>query len=450
MNVLKKLTGLALMLTLFTTACQKDKIADFDPTPAKGQVSLQSIEQLNGAWVLTAQQANWQGGYYAFPAANQLPNPLTWNPSNSTTSTYAAGGRSKLGYFWTLGDFNTTRTARGIQRFSAAGTSPLVPKFKAIGPSDVQVFDQTDEINYFIHDASVAYYTDVALEPRKITLFNPTSAELTDIGTWDLTTALAGNALLTADGYNGAAIRNLGGRLLIRRGDVIYADVTFGNTYTALQQVDQLTNKVYVAAINTTTGALITVSAFNGARNIGLFNDHPLANVDPVSQHIYFATVSNMADQLTPSRILRIDNGSNSINTSFNRNYQDFGFKSEFNTLYAYDDYLYVKYATRDAIYSHSSGYRDPIWQWSVINPAGVKKRLDIPNDDFYAYQQPRLINGEIYFIYNNSSVGTAGIHKTLPVNAASWAAEILPTTTVSNYTASGNIVRIVGVDKLR
>lgn len=455
MKALNKLTLLALGLALFTTACQKDNLVDEQATlEAEGLAEVPGVNPLNGAWVLTGQQSSWAGGYYPFAS---LSNPLVWPTSGSAYSAYAVGGRSLAGYFWTLGNVTTAAGTRGIHRFSASTTSIPVPAtFKAIGPGTTTLVNQQDEINFHIFDSSIGYYTDVEFEPGKITRFNPSSSTLADIGTWDLTAALAANSTLSGAGYNSATYKHLGGKFLIRRGNVLYADVTFGNGYNALKQIQQSTNSVYVAAINTNTGNLITVSSFAGARNIGLFNDHPLYNQDPVSNHIYFATVSDMDLQQTPSRILRINNGSNSINTGWSRNFQSLGGNnriSEFNTLYAYNDFLYFKYPTRNAKYTdmgHGVSYREPIWQWTVINPSGSIRRLDIPNDDFYAYQQPRLINGEIYFIYNNTSTNTAGIHKRVPVTNSTWSSSNpISTTTVTTYNSTSGIIRIAGLDRL-
>ena len=456
MKTVKKIIMIGLGLALFATACKKNDFTSGPELKSNDLASIPGYLPLDGAWVLTGQEANWMGNYYPF-SSGALPTSITFPGSSSGTPTksyYAVGGRSLAGYFWTLGQVSdpslTTFGQRGISRFSPTASAIGSLNFKSIGPTRIPMTLQKSEINFHIHNGASAYYTDVEFEPGKIYRFNPMSYNLNPNKIWDLTTDLNSNKTLENDGYKNATYKHLGGKLLIRRGNTIYADVTFGNSYNDLNQVVQSTNSIYIAAINASTGGLITVSSVAGATNIGLFNDHPLVNEDPISNHIYFSAVGNMEAIIAPAKIFRIKNNSDEIDPTFVRDYQSFGQIGQFNTLYAYNDYLYIKYSTTNVEYSHapSSNYRTNVWQWAVINPEGTKKNLNIPIDNFYAYQQPRLINGEIYFIYNNSTA--TGIHKVAPLDAISWAAATpIATTSVGTLNAtSKSIVRISGIDK--
>lgn len=458
MKLFTKIIMLGLGLALFTTACKKNDFISGPELKSEGLAEIPGVAALNGPWVITGQDATWGGNHFPF-LSGALPSSLIFPGSSSGTparSYYAVGGRSMEGYFWTLGKLNDPFAPdfgqRGIHRFEALTSAVSSVAFKPIGPASLKINNQQSEVNFHIYDGTVGYYTDVESAPGKITSFKPLDASMTDIITWDLTNALASNFTLKNRGYNNATLKHLGGKLLIRRGNTIYADVTFGNSYNILKQVVQSTNRIYIAAIDAISGNLKTVSSVRGATNIGLFNDHPLVNQDPVSNRIYFSAVGDMNKTGSPAKIFRINNGSDQIDPFFVRNYTFFGSVGQFNTLYAYRDYLYVKHSAEDTKYDHSptSTYRTDIWQWAVINPEGIKKNLDIPIDNFYTYQHPRLINGEIYFIYNNKT--GSGIHKVAPINATSWAAATpLATTAVSTLdAASAPIIRIAGIDKIQ
>ncbi|WP_430612783.1 hypothetical protein [Flavobacterium sp. JP2137] len=441
--ILKKLAILIAVVAVMAS-CSKDDIGNSTDGLALKTMSVGIIpgtQPLTGPWVVTGQNYFWAGSY---KKKSSLPNPLSLSGGYSVS--YAPGGRAFDGSFFTLN--NTNSGVRGICKYSVSGSNPAPNGMISLGGGSMN--GQQFEVNFHIFNNDIGYYTDVQENPGVITQFNPQS--MTTNNTWNLTQAVS-NAL---PGFASANFKHLGGKLLIRRDNTIYADVTFGSSINGLKQVVQATNFVYVAAIDAETGNLISVSTSpQEATNIGLFNDHPLVNEDPVSHAIYFATVSDMgaAVQNVPSKIFRIPNGSNSIQHFATYSSISGDKIGEFNGLYAYNNHVYTKYSSNDVRYmgggEHGVSYRNPIWQWAVIKPSGQKRDLEIPKDNFYCYQQPRLINGEIYFIYNDDNHG--GIRKIVPVNGGNGP---VPTTVVSNYTPPSWVWftanrRITGLDRL-
>ncbi len=443
---MKYFKKMALFTAVFAVlaSCNQD---DFKETSEELALKTQSVgdipgtKPLTGPWVISGQNNSWGGGYQRL---NSLPTNLSLSGGHGVL--YAVGGRGANGNYFTLN--NTNNGTRGIRKFTV-GTGNPSHSAQIDLAGGIMTF-QTFETNFHIFNYNTGYYTDVQQNAGKIYLFNPDN--MTTTGDWDLNSEV-GNAV---PGFSGATYKHIGGKMLIRRDNTIYADVTFGNSLNAIKQVNQLTNFVYVAAIDATTGALISVSQSPvEATNIGLFNDHPMVNEDPVSHAIYFATVSDMGANIqnVPSHIFKIPNGSNTIEHVVAYSSVSNGRIGEFNGMYAYNNHIYTKFSEDDVRYlaggEHGIKYRNPIWQWTVVTPSGQARDLDMPKDNFYSYQQPRLINGELYFIFNTGSL--SGIRKIAPVTGGNG---IVSTTVVSSFTTPYWIwpttrVRITGIDRL-
>lgn len=364
----------------------------------------------NGNWVVSGIKVFFDGYYETY---SSLPSQFQFNNSGTVNSKYAVGGRSFNGSYYVLGDTKSTGK-RGILKLDGSlGGDQFLPSV----PNSGDLKGQDFEVNFTLFDASTGYYTDVQKSPGKIYVFNPST--MVKSGTIDI----YGQVASRVSGFSSANYKHIGGKLLIRRGNYLYADVTFGKDLNRLKQVVQADNNIRVAVYDLRRKRVVKVLVGANAQNIGLFNDHPLVNIDPVTKDIYFATVGDMVLSKQPkntSQIFKID-GANKLSSVVG--YQDVAkdkktgkpLAGEFNRLYVYNGVIYTTIGKKTARYmgnattnSHyyydgkGNNYRDNIWEWSTIKNRTVTKITNVKPDNFYAYQQPVLINGEIYFIVNN------------------------------------------------
>lgn len=423
-----KFSAIAAVISVMalTTSCSNDvSVLENEATlkneglaAARGIIPGQA--QANGNWVVSGIKVFFDGYYRPF---SSLPSQFQLNNTSGTVnSSYAVGGRSFNGSYYILGDTKSTGK-RGILKLDGSlGGDQFLPSV----PNSGNIRGQQFEVNFTLFDASTGYYTDVQKSPGNIYMFNPSTMVKSN-----RVFRLAGQVGGRIPDFRTATYKHIGGKLLIRRGDKIFADITYGNSLNRLKQVIQADNNIRVAVINARSGRVERILKGAKAQNIGLFNDHPLVNIDPVTKDIYFATVGNMVLKDQPkntSQIFKIDGGNNISSVV---GYQDVAPKDEktgkpaageFNRLYVYNGVIYTTIANGSVRYISSGGshtfenrkgnkYRNNIWKWSTIQGGKATPIKGIKlEDNFYAYQQPTLINREIYFIVNNSSY--AGVHK--------------------------------------
>lgn len=412
-----KFLAIAALSVMALTSCSNDtSVLENEATlkneglaTARGIIPGQA--QANGNWVVSGIKVFFDGHYKTF---SSLPSQFQLNNSGTVGSNYAVGGRSFNGSYYILGNTKNSSRARGILKLnSSLGGDQFLPSV----PNSGSLRGQQFEVNFTLFDASTGYYTDVQKSPGNIYMFNPSTMVKSN-----RVFRLAGQVGGKIPAFRTATYKHIGGKLLIRRGDKIFADITYGNSLNRLKQVIQADNNIRVAVINARSGRVERILVGANAQNIGLFNDHPLVNIDPVTKDIYFATVGNMALGKQPentSQIFKID-GSNNLSSVVG--YQDVA-KSretagEFNRLYVYGGVIYtclsddtVRYINNADQNTHTEGnrYRSNVWEWVNIKNRNVTKITNVKPDNFYAYQQPVLINGEIYFIVNNQ--GYAGAY---------------------------------------
>ncbi len=414
-----KFLAIAAVTTLALQSCSKDtEIIEQGSLKAEGlatapQGIIPGTTPANGKWVVSDIK-NWFDGYYrTFDGSSSLPPNYLLVNNNATPNRYAVGGRAFNGSYYTL---NQT-SGFGVRGILKSNSNLSQEGFISVGGT---ALGQKAEVNFTLFDATTGYFTDVDLSPGVIKVFNPQTMIVTK------SKNLSNKVGVKLPAYESATLKHIGGKMLIRRGNYLYADVTFGAKYNNLKQVEQSDNHIYVAVINANTFDVESIlkSTVN-AENIGLFNDHPLVNIDPVTKDIYFATVGDMIEKSDPnsSRIFKIDANNNLISVA---GYQavNGNKRGEFNRMYAYNGDIYTTIAIDNTSYlsnGHGEDYRKNIWKWSVIKKGSTTATAitGIPvNDNFFAYQQPTLINGEIYVIVNSKNfIGQydGGIYKITP-----------------------------------
>lgn len=447
--------------TLFTLSCEKSLQ---EPLKLDGLANTSYSNPAEGPWVIWGGKdsyMNWEGGIKTI--SGTIPSTLTFSQTEKTLP-YAIGGNTFGDYLFKLSSDDMYR--RGIQRYNiGSSVSPYGFINLSFNYFDFPSF-QPFEANYYIYSSTVGYYWRDRDNGLTLYEFNPSTMTLTS--TIDMrgffNTASVPGSITSKD-----IIRVAGAKMIIRRGNKIFVDVLFGTKLNSLRQVEQTTENVYVGVIDATTKKVERVSYYEQAKNIGLFNDHQLANVDQVTGHLYFVAVSDFTDvkKRFPSKILRIKNGETSIDKNWeidisNDNYRLGG---DFNSMFAHNDIIYTKIPNTKVQYSgntegHVGPYRSGVWEWSAIKVTASggsdDKKLDIPRDNFYCYQQPVLINGEIYFIYNNTEQTIAGngdvsgINKISPLTPSTFdsSPSIIPTTKVTTLNRSNGYIRIMGLNK--
>lgn len=460
MNLKSQFALLAATATLFLASCKKDQaLNDAGSLKLNGGIAaVPNFTTPTGPWVVWGGKGDlfWSGAINGY---GTLPSTLSFPASGSFGVNYAVGGRAAFNYLYKLSSSNVG--TRGIQRYTVSSSGAVAESnFLGLGGTPLM---QTNEINFALYKTDTAYYANAdagtASDKLKVFRFNPTATPMSTTGytAIDFSAVFNPSATNVTNPISSTATHKLiGSKMIIDRGDYIFADVLFGNNYNSLKQLVQATNNVYVAAYHKTTGH-ITVSSFAGATNIGLFNDAPLVSRDEVTGDIYFSTVGNMALSDSPSKILKINAGTNTINSSWNIDMlDDYGVKGEFNTLTAYNNIIYTKVPTTSVTYlgsGHGVSYRSDIWKWRAVNASsGLSKLLDVPVDNYYAYQNARVINNEVYFVYNNSTpANNAGIRKISALSTATFGTATSPvaTSSVSGFTAGSGYVRIMGLDRL-
>lgn len=448
--------------TLFLASCKKDQAIN-EAGSLKlngGMAAVPNFTNPTGPWVVWGGKGDlyWSGAINGY---GTLPSTLSFPASGSFGVNYAVGGRAAFNYLYKLSSSNVG--ARGIQRYTVSSSGTVAESGATLSLGGAPMF-QTNEVNFSLYKPDTAYYSngDAAVADKlKIFRFNPTATPMSTTGytAIDFSAVFNPSATNVTNPISSTATHKLiGSKMIIDRGDYIFVDVLFGNSYNSLKQVVQATNNVYVAAYHKATGH-ITVSSFAGATNIGLFNDAPLVSRDEVTGDIYFSTVGNMATASPTSKILKINAGANTINGSWKVDMLgDFDVQGEFNTLTVYNNIIYTKVPNTNVTYlgsGHGVSYRSSIWQWTAIDASSASnasKLLNVPLDNYYAYQNARVINNEVYFIYNNSTpANNAGIKKITALSSSTFTAAAAPiaTTAVSGFTSGSGYVRIMGLDRL-
>ncbi len=364
----------------------------------------------SGKWITTSMKFDFSGAYLTHNAT--LSSEIDLNKWDQWAK-FSVGGRAFNGDYYTLNN-PFEKGSRGVVKWSKGNFSNPI---KLETSSKEVEMSQLNEVNFTLFDATHGYVTDA--ETQKfgvIKEFNPSTMSYTEVE-FDLSEAefkVDNKEDLYVQYYEQ---KTLGAKMLIRRGNYLYADLIFGDSRNKLRQIVQYGSDCYVAVIDVTDGRLVNVLKGEGATNIGLFNDHPLVCIDPMSKNIYFSAVGEMYSGDKSSKIFMIDENNNIFEKADYKSVN--GKNGQFNTLYVYNNVIFTKLAKYSADYKHyfdfgeQKSYRADMWEYYMIKN-GTPKKININDtDNFYAFQQPQLINNRIYVICNNS--GSAKVYSFRP-----------------------------------
>lgn len=345
----------------------------------------------NETWVIFNGNADWSGGIYALKDNKARSINLSGIPFYQLA--YSAGGRVVNNTLYKIN--GATSTDLGFSKYAIDATG------KVTGAGFVATPANTYETNTLVVSNTEGYYWDLSAGGLKIQTFNPSTMQRT--GEIDLSSLSKGST------YEAA-----GQLILAKRDNKLYVDVQHGERTTAWQ-VKPDEEKVYIAVYNLDTKSIENVTEYAGATNLGLFVDHVLWSIDEVTKDLYVVAIGDMKAQTPQSKILRIKNGENKFDAGFELNIKDYQYPSDFNRIFAYNDKIYTTISDRPTSYygggQHGITYRKDIWYWNEIDVNTKRaKRLEVPVDNFYSYQNPFFHNGEIYFLSNNVVDNFAGV----------------------------------------
>lgn len=348
------------------------------------------------SWVIFNGNANWDGGIYNVDEKRAKELNLAQHPFYQVS--YSAGGRLENNTLYKLN--GAIASEIGIAKFTINGSQIAQEGF-------VSTPNNSYETNYLIVDPSEGYYWDLGAGGMKIQKFNPTTMQRT--GEIDFSSL-----------SNGSPYEAAGQLILAKRDNKLFVDIQNG-TRTAAWQVQPDENKVRIAVYNLSNNSIENVTEYENTTHLGLFADHVLWSLDEITKDLYIVSVGDMRSQSPASKILRIKNGENSFDTNFEINIQDYQFPSEFNRILAHNNKIYTTISSRPTSYygggQHGVSYRQDIWYWTEIDVQSKKaKRINnIPADNYYAYQNPFVHKGEIYFVSNNNTENYAGVNQYNP-----------------------------------
>jgi len=279
-----------------------------------------------------------------------------------------------------------TNTDFGITKFAIDGAQAVTNAGFLATP------DNTYETNTLIAGSTEGYYWNLGAGGLKVQTFNPSTMQRT--GELDFSSLSDGTSAYEAAGQ----------LVLAKRDGKLYVDVQHG-TRTQAWQVAPKAEKVEIAVYNLATNTIEKVTEYPGATHLGLFADHVLWSLDAVTNDLYMVAVGDMVTQTPHSRILRIKSGEDEFDPNFAIKISDYQYPADFNRLFAHNGKLYTTIPGRPTSYYGGGQHGNEI-------DAATKKarRLNIPVDNFYSYQNPFLHKGEIYFLSNNSGDGFAGV----------------------------------------
>lgn len=376
---------LAFAASLILFSCGKDDSPDPDDNG-----NADGLPQ-NETWVIFNGNADWSGGIYALKDNKSRNISLSGIPFYQLG--YSAGGRVVGNTLYKLN--GATSRELGITKFAIDASQNITNIGFLATPTN------TYETNTLIVSDTEGYYWDLSAGGLKVQTFNPSTMQRT--GELDFTSLSTGSA------YEAS-----GQLILAKRDNKLYVDVQHG-TRTQAWQVTPDEQKVKIAVYDLTANRIENVAEYDGATNLGLFADHVLWSIDEVTKDLYVVAVGDMVTQTPHSKILRIKNGENQFDANFELVVSDYQYPSDFNRIFAHNNKVYTTISDRATSYygggQHGVTYRQDIWYWNEID-ADTKRarRLDIPADNFYSYQNPFLHNGEIYFLSNNETDNFAGV----------------------------------------
>lgn len=375
---------------LFFQACKKDNAPATPPA-----------EQASHPWIIYTggTVGNWGGYIYA----------LKDMPSGTVDLSTLSGHQIKNSF-----GGNTFGTAIFKLNNDAAesGISRLVTdKDGNVTTAGFIATPNTPEGNYLVVSASQGYYWDLGAGGMKLQTFDPTGMQRT--GEIDFSSLTRGSSYESAGQY-----------MIAVRDNKLFVDIQYGVKTSTDWQVKPDFDSVFVAVYDLITKQIEGVTSYPKAANIGLFSSHPLWSIDAVTGDLYIAAVSNFKTQDPPAKILRIKKGMTKFDAGYEISVNAFRPKSDYNQLFAYNGKLYTKICRVAMSYydggEHGEKYRDDIWDWTEIDAnSKTAKKLDIPVDNFYAYQNAFYAKGKIYFISNNKAQGFSGVYELDPVSGA-------------------------------
>jgi len=370
-------------------SCSKDDTPDVDDNNNGG------LPQ-NETWVIFNGNADWSGGIYALKDNKSRNINLSGIPFYQLG--YSAGGRVIGKTLYKLN--GATSTELGITKFAINASQNVTNVGFLATPTN------TYETNTLIVSDTEGYYWDLGAGGLKIQKFNPSTMQRT--GELDFTSLSDGSS------YEAA-----GQLILAKREDKLYVDLQHGSR-TQAWQVKPNEEKVKIAVYNLTTNTVENVTEYAGATHLGLFADHVLWSIDEVTKDLYVVAIGDMVTQTPHSKILRIKSGETEFDQTFELTISDYQYPSDFNRIFAHNNKLYTTISGRPTSYygggQHGVTYRQDIWHWNEIDVNTKRaRRLNIPADNFYCYQNPFLHNGEIYFLSNNTTDNFSGVFQYNP-----------------------------------
>ncbi len=347
----------------------------------------------NETWVVFNANADWSGGIYALKDNKSRSMNLSGIPFYQVS--YSAGGRVVDNTLYKLNGASSTDI--GISKYA------IDKQGKVNAAGFLATPNNTYETNTLIVSNTEGYYWDLSAGGLKIQVFNPSTMQRT--GEIDFSSLTKGRP------YEAA-----GQLILAKNDDRLFVDLQFG-TRTASWQVVPDEEKVQIAVYNLKEKKIENVTTYDKASHLGLFADHVLWSIDEVTKSLYVIAVGEMKQQKPASKILRIKAGQTSFDTTFELDIKDYQFPSDFNRILAYNDKIYTTISDRPTSYygggQHGVSYRKDIWYWNEIDIKTKRaKRLNLPVDNFYSYQNPFFHNGEIYFLSNNATDNYAGVNQ--------------------------------------
>ncbi|MDR2236652.1 MAG: hypothetical protein LBE92_11050 [Chryseobacterium sp.] len=355
-------------------------------------------------WIVYNSTSGWGGNIYSFSDIPQGDISLA-DKKPFYQIAYSAGGKSFGDHIYRLG--GAASSEEGFSKLNSDNTGNIVQK------GFIATHNNGFEPNYLVVSETEGYYWDGSRGMLKIQTFNPGTMQRT--GEIDLN-SLAQTIDPSLLGPGETAYQAAGQLILIKRDNKLYLDLQIGKKGPNWQ-VKPIVKEVAVVVYNLTSGTVENITRYPNTTNLGLFTDHVVWSIDEVTKDIYMVAAGDMKDQEAAysSKILRIKNGQNTFDSTFEIDIKNYVHPAEFNRLFAYNNKIYTTIPSGAVSYygggMHGVNYRDDVWFWHEIDTQTKQAvKLNIPVDNFYNYQNPFLYKNRIYFISNNKGDGFSGL----------------------------------------
>ncbi len=352
-NWLKKIGIAAAASTMmFTASCNND---DNDGDQTDGSTYKYVL------MTMSSYVANNKPGYVS--AYSELPSGDISNVgSNSLQGLGFGGWRTFKDNLFKM--FNTTDYSLGIEKMivdvDGKVTAPYFIKGGTTFGTGNMAFESDDK----------GFYWDGA-EPLKIQVFNPTTMQRTT--SYDFT------SVVNQMGENEAGIkfRAIGQKFLAVKEGKLYANITYAKTDGAQKGFwDDFYPDVYLAVINTTTGAYEKTIKIANTGSIAYINENNMYDFDS-NGDLYIVTQGNSVTGGN-SKISRIKSGASDIDASWSLNMDDIMTGGKFVGVHAHNGKL-VTLIPNTVLTGGANGNinSENIWEFYVIDVA-TKARTKI------------------------------------------------------------------------